>query len=120
VLREILREETLFDIPQSDISLAELEALTADDTKGTDFRTGTQGLLAIEISPLVTATVRWPPKQPDQAELFGTEESVDDFRDLAIQLDDLRSKMAQIQKRITRIIEGRESSEWRAGRGRRR
>ena len=54
VMREILRRESVFDSPLSDIALAELEALTSSDTAAMEFRTGTQGVLAIEIVPLVT------------------------------------------------------------------
>jgi hypothetical protein len=120
VLREILRRETLFDAPQSDIALAELEALTASDTAAMDFRTGTQGVLAIEIVPLVTTTVRWPPKQSDQSELFSTETSALELRDLNVLLDELRSRMAQVQKRISRFIDDRDSSDWKFGKGRKK
>ena len=120
VLREILRRETLFDAPQSDIALAELEALTASDTASVDFRTGTQGVLAIEIVPLVTTTVRWPPKQSDQSELFSTETSSLELRELNMQLDELRSRMVQAQKLISRFIDDRDSSDWKSGKGRKK
>jgi len=119
-LREILRRESVFDSPQSDIALAELEALTSSDTAAMEFRTGTQGVLAIEIVPLVTTTVRWPPRQADQPELFPTENSSVDFRELYVQLDDLRTKIAQVQKRMTRMVDYRESSEWEPGRARKK
>jgi hypothetical protein len=102
------------------IALAELEALTSSDTAAMEFRTGTQGVLATEIAPLVTTTVRWPPRQTEQSELFPTESSSSDLRELSVQLDDLRSKMAQVQKRITRVVDERESSEWKSGKGRKR
>jgi hypothetical protein len=120
VMREILRRESVFDSPQSDIALAELEALTSSDTAAMEFRTGTQGVLAIEIVPLVITTVRWPPRQTEQSELFPAESSSSDLRELSVQLEDLRSKMAQVQKRITRIVDERESSEWKSGKGRKK
>jgi hypothetical protein len=118
-LREVLRKEILLDSPQSDIALSELEAMTANDSLAAEFRTGAQGLLEIEIAPLVTTTVRWPPKQTDQPELFPTDAFPLELRELRMQLDELQSKLIQVQKRISRLVGDRDSSEWRPGKGRR-
>jgi hypothetical protein len=119
ILREVLRKEILLDSPQSDIALSELEAMTANDSLAAEFRTGAQGLLEIEIAPLVTTTVRWPPKQTDQPELFPTDAFPLELRELRMQLDELQSKLIQVQKRISRLVGDRDSSEWRPGKGRR-
>ena len=117
VLREILRNETLFDSPQGDLAIAELEVVAVNDTASTEFRTGAQGGLAIEILPLVNTTVRWPIKQAEQPELFPTETTfvdsreVRELRDLTIQLDDLRTRISKVQQRISKFVEDRDSSE---------
>lgn len=120
VLREVLREETILQSPQSDIALAELEVMTASDAANAEFRTGAQGLLEIEIVPMVTTTVRWPPKQIAQPELFPADTFPFELRELNLQLDELRSKTTQIQRRISRLIGDRDTSEWKPGKGRRR
>jgi len=120
VLREILRKESLSDSPQSDIALAELEILTSSDADAMEFRTGWQGVLAIEILPLVVTTVRWPSRQTDQTELFAPEDTSRELRDLSAQLEELRSKMVQVQKRIARYVGEQESLEWKSGKARRR
>lgn len=119
VLREILRKETLFDSPRADIALAELEVLTFNDTASAEFRTGAQGGITIEILPLVVTTFRWLPRQADQPDLFPTETTANDIRDLndlrdvAAQLEDLRTRISRAQQRVSRIIQDRDVSEWR-------
>jgi hypothetical protein len=120
ILREVLRKETLFDAPQSDIALSELEALTSNDTMAMEFRTWAQGVMAIEIAPLIASAVRWPPKQADQVELFSTDTNSFELQELTTQLDDLRGRMVQVQKRISRFVDARESSDWKAPKGRKK
>jgi hypothetical protein len=120
ILREVLRKETLSDSPQCDIALPELEALTSNDTAAMDFRTGTQGVLTIEIIPLVTTSVRWPQKQVEQPELFPTGPSTRDMRELMAQLDNLRSRIGQVQNNIVRILDDQESLEWKSDKRRKR
>jgi hypothetical protein len=119
VLREIIRKESVFDSPQADIALSELEVLTASDTAAMDFRTGAQGILAVEILPLVVTTVRWPSKQIDQAELFSNESSFSELRELTVLLDELRKRMSYIQNRISQVLD-EQDAEWKSGKRHRR
>jgi hypothetical protein len=120
ILREVLREESILDSPRSDIALTELEAMTAYDSASAEFRTGTQGILEIEIAPLVTTTVRWPPKQTEQPEFFQSEMLSLEIRDLSMQLGDLLSKATEVEKRISRLVGSRDLPDFKPGRGRRK
>ena len=120
VLREALREESILQSPQSDIALSELEVMTGSDVSSPEFRTGAQGVLQIEIAPMVTTTVRWPHKQIEQPELFPADVVPLELRELSLQLDELQVKTTQIQKRISRLIGERDSPSWKSGRGKRR
>jgi hypothetical protein len=120
ILREVLREEALLDSPKSDIALTELEAMTVYDSASAEFRTGAQGLLEIEIAPLVTTTVRWPPKQTEQQELFQPETPTFELRDLSMQLAELLSKATQVEKQISRLAGARDLPDSKPGKSRRK
>jgi hypothetical protein len=109
VLREVTRPEGVFDPPSSDIALAELDVLAGTDAAAvTEFRTGFQGAVSIEILPLVNTITRWPPRGADQPELFSTETQPYEIRELLSQLDDLRRKMAVVQNRLAQFIDERD------------
>jgi len=103
VSREILRKETLFEAPQCDIALAEFETLTPSDITAVDFRVGTQGLLAVELLPRIAITLRWPPKQTEQPDLF-TVNAPGEKQELFLELKDLASKLGQVQRRLSHIL----------------
>jgi hypothetical protein len=122
VLREVLRNENIFDSPLADIALAELEVLATNDSVPDEFRTGALSSLGIELLPSVITSVRWPPRLTDQQpELFPSDDSAGNARqqkelqELAAQVEDLALRMSRLQQRIYRILGDREPVEGRQG-----
>lgn len=113
VLREIIRADSVFSSPQADIAIAELEVMSAGGNQAMDFRTGAQGILTVEILPMILTTVRWPAKQFDQPELFPNESSASEFRELSLLVEDVRQRLSVIQSRISRSAD---ESSWKANR----
>jgi hypothetical protein len=114
-----VRRENVFDSPEADIALSELEMLTVGDAASMDFRTAAQGILAVEILPMVVTTVRWQSKPLDQSDLFSVENSYLELRELSAMLDDLRQRIVQIQNRMARIGDERDA-DLKSGRRQRR
>ena len=73
ILRDMLVEDTIFSTPRCDISIGELDVISASAYSLHELHLGTPGYLVVEISPCVNTQVKWPRRrhrQHEQQRLF--------------------------------------------------
>lgn len=79
LLRELLRQESIFEKPTCDIAVPELKLYLEGDRKKTHFRTFSSSKIYVELYPCICTYLRWqinePKKQLEkQMQLFNTSE----------------------------------------------
>ncbi len=118
--REIGRRSSVFDRPTCDISIEDFEvSMMGTRTKSRNLHVTSNGILKIEIYPLVTTNVRWPQSQQDisgsrNATRHGQLSSMDEERDVVLmellsKLDDSTRHIGHIRKDLEKLMRRRKS-----------
>jgi len=73
LLRDLLRNESIFDAPLSDVSIEELKIFLDGEHQKTDFRTFSQNRIYTELYPGISTYLTWPKQEAaKQMQLFET------------------------------------------------
>ena len=102
ILREVLRSESLLDLPRCDISLAELEVLSKGDGPIT-LRPAVQGHLEVEIAPCVNSYIRWP-SRPAELQESTTSPAQPEVRRVLAELDHAVGRIDEVQQNLVRLL----------------
>jgi hypothetical protein len=105
ILRDLEQTDYALDRPRCDLAIGELEVLLNQEKPRTDFRTGSNGSLNVELLPGVTTTVRWLRPSDAQADLFERREISFETRDLLKDLSVALDRVDYLRRRLERSVE---------------
>jgi hypothetical protein len=105
LLRDLEQYDTILSRPKCDVSLSELVVLLNRDKALSDFKTGSNGSLNIELIPCVTTTVRWSRTPDPQAELFEKRDSSNEVRVLFAELGSALERVEMIRRKLERTLD---------------
>ena len=105
ILRDLEQTDHALDRPRCDLAIGELEVLLNQEKPLTDFRTGSNGSLSVELIPGVTTTVRWPRPSDTQADLFERRDLSIEARDLLKDLSVALDRVDYLRRRLERAVD---------------
>jgi hypothetical protein len=105
ILRDLEQADNALDRPRCDLAIGELEVLLNQEKPLTDFRTGSNGLLSVELVPGVATAVRWPRRSDTQADLFERRDPCFEARDLLNDLSAALGRVDDVRRRLDRAID---------------
>ena len=106
ILRDLEQSDDVLGRPRCDLGLSELEVLFSRDKPLTDFRTGSSGLLTIELFPCVTTSIRWQRSNEFQVDLFERRDtSLVEARQLVRELAAALERVNLIRSQLARVVD---------------
>lgn len=104
IMREVLREEDIFDTPHCDISLSELEVLVAGNpaVRG-KLISSSAGYIEVELLPCISSLIRWPNYSDQNIGSSNRSRQEELFPDVVKLDSDLERLLSELRSTVKRV-----------------